>query len=84
MTEALFTRPLPVDWFRLLADLAHAGLPNIAVAAACTIPESTVRNIKYGHMPSHANGETLCVFYSHVLSRPAPRMKLTPAANEYT
>lgn len=83
MTEPLFERPLPVDWFRLLADLSYAGHCNAAVAQALAIPESTLRHYKEGKTPRHEAGEALCLYYVHTLNRPIPRLIIQIPANLY-
>ncbi len=82
MNDTRFQRPLPVDWFRLLADLAYAGHSNAFVARACEIPSSTLQYLKEGGCPTHDNGQALVAFYQHCLSRPIPIKKQEIAANE--
>lgn len=52
------------DWFRVLADLQYAGLPNADVAKTIEVPVATLRGWKGGSEPSHANGHTLLELWS--------------------
>jgi hypothetical protein len=47
------------DWFRVLADLHSAGVPNSTVADYLQIPQGTVRGWKSGSEPRHHDGEQL-------------------------
>lgn len=81
MTDTLFRRPDPVDWFRVLSDLDYAGHCNAAVAEALSIPMSTLRHYKEGKTPSYDNGEAICLYYAHRLNQPVPRTARFMAAN---
>lgn len=50
---------LRVDWFRVLADLQYAGLPNLQVAKLLDVPQPTVRSWKGGCQPRFDDGDRL-------------------------
>lgn len=52
-------RRLRTDWFRVLADLQLAGMPNLHVARAIAVPETTLRHWKQGGEPGHEDGHLL-------------------------
>lgn len=48
-----------IDWFRLLDDLARAGVPVSSVAMHTRAPRSTILGWKQGAEPKHRDGELL-------------------------
>lgn len=54
------------DWFRILADLANHGQPNLSVAAILSIPLGTVRGWKAGQEPAHYAGQRLLELWSSI------------------
>ncbi|QDY47289.1 hypothetical protein DUW70_01420 [Stenotrophomonas maltophilia] len=55
-TEAVEGR---IDWFRLLDELARAGVPVSSVAQHMSVPRSTILGWKQGAEPKYRDGELL-------------------------
>ncbi len=51
------------DWFRVLADLAAAGVSNADVAFKLNIAPSTVEYTKAGGAPRHSYGQQLLALH---------------------
>lgn len=48
-----------IDWFRLIDDLARAGVPVSSVAQHMNAPRSTILGWKQGAEPKYRDGELL-------------------------
>lgn len=61
---------LRTDWFRVLSDLAYAGVNQAAVSEMINIPRSTIRGWAAGSEPSHDDGYALLEIWIRVTGRP--------------
>lgn len=53
-----------VDWFRIMADLAHRGFSIRAVGFQIDVPRQTIDGWRAGIEPRHDDGERLLRFWS--------------------
>lgn len=58
------------DWFRVLADLAHAGISTRAVSRRLEVAKSTVLGWKQGNEPRHSDGEQLLELWATETGKP--------------
>lgn len=56
-------RKLRTNWFQILLDLQHAGMPNLEVARTINVPPGTLRHWKQGGEPSHEDGHLLLLLW---------------------
>lgn len=61
---------LRTDWFRVLTDLAYAGISQAAVSEMINVPRSTIRGWAAGSEPSHDDGYALLEIWIRVTGRP--------------
>ena len=74
-----FTPPQPRNWFRLLADLNHAGVTNQDVAEILGVAKNSVYGWKMGADPGHSLGEALLKLHRRKCAKRKPR-RSGPAA----
>lgn len=60
------------DWFRIIADLDRAGVPNAKLAKLLGHSESTVNRWKQGSEPKHSDGELIIALH-HQLCANLPK-----------
>jgi len=61
---------LRTDWFRVLTDLAYAGVSQAAGSEMINVPRSTIRGWAAGCEPSHDDGYALLEIWIRVTGRP--------------
>lgn len=66
------TKPLRIDWFRILDDLKRQGFSLYAVADASGIPRKTLDGYRSGAEPRHSDGELLIALWERVMRPPLP------------
>ena len=59
-----------IDWFRVIAEIERAGIPDAEQAKRIGVPRSTLRGWKGGSEPLYKHGEALLTLYSEVLQCP--------------